>query len=78
MTGNDRRTRQHPGDVRRGKGLPGVWSQPLQIVGEDPVGAELALDAHRRRDIGEPEQAVKVGEREHQLTEHSVGAVDLE
>ncbi len=50
--------------------------QPLQIVGEDSVGAELTLDAHRRRDVGEPEKVVQVGEREHELAEHSVGAVD--
>ena len=57
-------------------GLAGVRPQLLQIGGEHPVGAELSLDAHRRGDIGQPEQVVQVGQREHQLAEHAVGAVD--
>ena len=50
--------------------------QALQVVGEHPVGAQLALDAHGRGDVGQPEQVVQVGQGEHQLAEHAVGAVD--
>jgi hypothetical protein len=43
---------------------------------ENPVGAEQAFDAHRRRDVGQHEQPVEVGQCEDQLSEHAVGAVD--
>ena len=56
--------------------LSGMRPQPLQVVGEHPVGAQLALDAHGRGDVGHPEQVVQVGQGEHQLAEHAVGAVD--
>ena len=39
-------------------------SQCMQVRREDPVGAEQAFDAHRRRDVGQHEQPVEVGQRE--------------
>ena len=51
-------------------------SQDLQVGGEHAVGAEQPLDAHRRRDVRKPKQRVDVDDREDQLTEHPVGAVD--
>ena len=57
-------------------GLARMRPQPLQIGGEHAVGAELALDTHGCGDIGQPEQVVQIGQREHQLAEHAVGAVD--
>ena len=76
VAGDDCRVGEQPGHVRRGDGLAGVWAQLLQVGGEDAVGGQLALDAHRGRDVGEPQQVVEVGQREDQLTEHAVGAVD--
>ena len=48
----------------------------MEVGSEDVVGAELALDAHRRGDVGDAEQAAQVGDREDQHAEHAVGAVD--
>ena len=48
----------------------------MQILGEDVVGAEQTLDAHRRRDVGDLEQPPQIGDRQHQHAEHAVGAVD--
>ena len=50
--------------------------QCLQIGGEHPVGAQQAFDAHRGGDVGECEQMVEVGDGEHELAQHAVGAVD--
>jgi hypothetical protein len=53
-----------------------VRPQPLELVAEDPVAAELRLDAHRGSDVGDADEDVEVGEREQQHPEHPVGAVD--
>jgi hypothetical protein len=48
----------------------------MQVCREDLVGAEQALDAHRRRHVGQHQQSVQVGQRQDQLAEHAVRAVD--
>ena len=50
--------------------------QRLQVGGEDRVGAEQRLDAHRRRDVGGAQQEVEVVGGQQQHAEHAVGAVD--
>ncbi len=76
VAGDDRAARQHRADVGGGERLPVLRAQVLQVGGEHAVGAEQALDAHRRRDVGGRQQVAQVGDREHEHAEHPVGAVD--
>ena len=62
--------------VRRGRGLPGVRAQRLQVGGEHGVGAQQRLDAHRGGDVGGGEQQPQVVRGQHEHAEHAVGAVD--
>ena len=64
------------GQVGGGGGLAGVRPDRLQLGGEDPVGAELALDRHGGSDVRRTHQHREVGQRHHQHAEHPVGAVD--
>ena len=57
-------------------GLARLGPQLLQVGGEHGVGAEQALDAHRRRHVGGHEQLAQIGDRQHEHAEHAVGAVD--
>ena len=50
--------------------------EPLQVVGEHPVGAEQRLDAHRGGDVGMDDKRAQVVQREQQHAEHALGAVD--
>ena len=56
--------------------LPGLRPQGVQVGGEHVVGAEQALDRHRRGDVGDDEQLAQVVQGEAQHPEHAVGAVD--
>ena len=62
--------------VGGGRGLAGVGPQLLKGVGEDVVGTEQRLHAHRGGDVGGAQQVVEVGQRHHEHAEHPVGAVD--
>ena len=73
---DDRRAGEDPFHVRGRDGLAGLGPQCLQMRREHLVGAEQAFDAHRRGDIGQHQQTVEVGQRQDQLPEHAVGAVD--
>ncbi len=73
---DDAGVREQPRQVGRGGRLSRVRAQRLQVGGEDPVGRELRLDAHRGRDVGGLEKHPQVGDREDEHAEHPVGAVD--
>ena len=60
---------------RRG-GLAGVRPDRLELGGEDPVGGELGLHRHGRRDVRRTHQEGEVGQRQDEHPEHPVGAVD--
>ena len=62
--------------VRGRQRLARLRAQRVQVGGEDVVGAEQALDAHRRRDVGDLEQQAQVGDGQDEHAEHAVGAVD--
>ncbi len=51
-------------------------AQRVQVLREDAVGAEQALDAHRRRDVGGREQRAQVVDGQDEHAEHPVRAVD--
>jgi hypothetical protein len=53
-----------------------VRAQRLQVGGEDGVGAELRLDAHRGGEVGGAQQRPQLVAGEHELPEHPIGAVD--
>ncbi len=76
MAGHDRRAGQQGPEVGRAGRLARVRAQRLQVLGEDGIGAEQALDAHRGRDVGGPEQEGQVVGGHQQHAEHAVGAVD--
>ncbi len=76
VTRHDPAAVEHRPEVGCRDGLAGVRAQGLQVLGEDRVGPELGLDAHGRGDVGDAEQTAEVGDRENQLAEHAVGAVD--
>ena len=73
---HDRAVRQQRPHVCGRLGLARLGPQLLQVRGEHGVGAEQALDAHRRRHVGGDEQLAQVGDRQHEHAEHAVGAVD--
>ena len=53
-----------------------MGAQREDLGREHRVGAEQSLDAHRRDDVGDREQAAHVVAHERQHPEHAVGAVD--
>jgi hypothetical protein len=48
----------------------------MEIGGEDVVGAEQSLHAHRGGDVRRRDQPAQVGDRQDEHAEHPVGAVD--
>ena len=62
--------------IRRRRELTGMRPEPLQVLGEHVVGTELTFDAHRRGQVGDPDQLLQVGQRQTEHAEHPVGAVD--
>ena len=73
---HDGRAGQQRGEVG-GRGLlPDLGPQRHEVGGEGAVGAEQALDAHRRGDVGRPQQVGQVDAGQHEHAQHPVGAVD--
>jgi len=73
---DDHRVGQQGQEVRRANQLTGVRAQGVDLGEEDLVGAAQCLDRHRGRDVHELHERLTVGERENQLSEHPVRAVD--
>ena len=76
MTRHDPTVSQYCAQVGGGRALPRVRAECLEIGGEHPIGAELTFHTHGGGDVRGLEQAVEIGEREHQHAEHAIGAVD--
>jgi hypothetical protein len=73
---DDRTAREQRPDVGGGRRLTGMRAQLVQVCGEDRVGPEQALDAHRRRYVGDGHEVSQILERKQEHPEHPVRAVD--
>jgi hypothetical protein len=76
VAGDDRGAGEDLAQVGGAGGLAGLRAQRDEVLGEDAVGAQQALDGHRGGDVGGREQVVQVGQGEDQHPQHAVGAVD--
>ena len=73
---HDDRVGEQREEVRGADHLAGVRTKCVDLGEEDLVGTAQRLDRHRGRDVDEFHQRHAVFDREDQLPEHPVGAVD--